>query len=233
VVGDAGDVISAAWEDSALHDVLAPGFESFQEWMRENDAWIGQVVDVLENVSAVLAVLSLVVPGLAGALATLAGVLALVAVLRAMSGTVTWGDAALSTVSLAALGAGAAVIRPAGRATQAVAAGRVEGLVSSGLSPRLATSWVQTSFERARPSFGDTFLLRSLGDEEVAQMLHFLRSSRPGAFADDAAAVSGIRRRLFTVQLINGAAFAWSSFGAAQKMTTSLQAPRPVIEGAR
>ncbi|TDT64049.1 hypothetical protein [Frigoribacterium sp. PhB116] len=222
LVGDAGDAIAVAWEGSALRDALAPGFESFQDWMRENDAWIGQVVDVLENVGAVVAILSLFVPGLGVALAALAGILALVAVLRAVSGTVSWGSAAMSVVSVAGLGAGAAVMRSATQATRSITAGRIVGLVDSGVSPQLATSWVSRSFDRARPSFGDRYLFKSFGEENVAQMLHFLRSSRPGAFADDATVLSGIRRQVMVVQLINGSDFVWSSTEAARKAVNKL-----------
>jgi hypothetical protein len=228
-VGDAGAAVSEAWDASALRDVVAPGFESFQDWMRENDAWIGQVVDVLENVGAVVAILSLFVPGLGVALAALAGILALVAVLRAVSGTVSWGSAATSVLSVAGLGAGAVVMRSATQATRSITAGRVAGLVDSGVSPQLATSWVSRSFERARPSLGDRYLFKSFGDENVAQMLHFLRSSRPGAFADDAIVMSGIRRRVMTVQLLNGSDFAWSSIEAARKAITKLQSAPTVV----
>jgi len=55
-------------------------------------------------------------------------------------------------------------------------------------------------------------------------MFHFLRSSRPGAFADDAIVLSGIRRQMMVVQLINGSDFVWSSTEAARKAVNKLSA---------
>jgi len=210
---DVGDAISAAWEESELRDALAPGFESFQEWMRENDEWIGQVMDVVDRVSLLLTVVALFAPIVGVALVALTGLVAAVQVLRAVAGTISWGEAASALVSVAAAGAAGVLLRPVKAALPGIKAARVEGLMETGASRSLATSWVETSFTRAKPSFGDKYLRWAFGDAEVAQMFHFLRSSRPGAFADDAETILRIRRRLIAVQAVNGAEFMRSTAG--------------------
>lgn len=83
-----------------------------------------------------------------------------------------------------------------------VSTNRVAGLVRSGNTRRLATLRVSTSWSRAQPGLGDRFLLKSFGDEGVAQMLHFLRSTRPGAFADDPAQIARTLAKLNSARII-------------------------------
>jgi hypothetical protein len=202
VVGDAGDAISAAWEDSALHDVLAPGYESFQEWMRENDAWIGQVVDVLEGVGFVIGVVSFFVPGL-GAIAGgfLMASFAITA-LRAAAGTATPVDLALSALSVATMGTGTALVRSAGAGVKGLQSSRVATLIAEGHPPGLAAKWVQWSFERAAPGFGAPRLWRSVGDDAAAQIRGFTAPGRPGWSPSEALAVRAIERRLDAARLL-------------------------------
>jgi hypothetical protein len=196
VVGDVGDGIAAAWEDSALRDVLAPGFESFQEWMQENDAWIGQIVDVLEGVGFFIGVLGFFVPGLgAVAGAFLVASLAITA-LRTAAGTATLLDLGLSALSVATMGTGAALVRSAGVGVKSLQSTRVASLVAEGQAPGLAAKWVQWSFDRAAPGIGSPRLWQSLGDDAAAQIRGFLAPGRPGASAFESWAVRAIERRL-------------------------------------
>lgn len=205
VVGDAGDSIAAAWEDSALHDVLAPGFESFQEWMRENDAWIGQIVDVLGVVGNVLALVGFAVPGL-GVFGALALVLAfLITAARTAAGTASLLELGLSALSVATMGTGSALVGSAKIAAGGLQARRVSTLIAQGHTPAFASKWVQRSFERAAPGFGAPRLWRSLGNDASAQLKGFLQPGRPGWSPAELETVAGIHRQLNTARIVNGA----------------------------
>jgi hypothetical protein len=201
-VGDAGDAIAAAWEGSALRDALAPGFESFQEWMRENDAWIEQLVDVLDIVGTVIGYASFFFPGLAA----VAGVLLLasfaITALRASAGTATLLELGLSALSVASMGAGAALVRSAGGAAKGLQSRRVATLIAEGHSPTFAGKWVRRSFDRAAPGIGAPRLWRSLGDDAAAQIRGFLAPGRPGSSDLDADMVTAIERRLDAARVL-------------------------------
>ena len=203
LVGDTGAAIAVAWEESALRDALAPGFESFQDWMRENDAWIGQVVDVLEVVGLVIGAASFFFPGLAA----IAGALLLasfaITAMRAASGTTTLLELGLSALSLATMGTGAVIVRSAGAAAKGLHASRVATLVSEGCTPSLATKWVQRSFDRAAPNMGSARLWQSLGDDGAAQIRGFIAPGRPGWSAEQSEVVTAIRRRLDAARVIS------------------------------
>lgn len=182
------------WDDVSV--AVGDGYDAFQAWMEENDEWISAVLDVASTVSLVLAFAAFWVPGLNIVLLGVAVAVLAVATARLAAGTGTWTELGFTALSLASFGTGALLVRSATTATKGVAAGRVAALVHEGCSTSLASSWVATSWSRAAPGLGDKFLAKGFGDPAIARLLHFLRSSRPGAFADDPFVVASIVRRL-------------------------------------
>jgi hypothetical protein len=187
------DDLGAAWD---------AGFAAFQTWMEENDSWISTVVDALTIVGGLLAFASLFIPGLNLVILAVMAVSLGLAVGRFAAGTGTALDLAMALVSVATLGIGGTLVASARSSIKVVSANRVAGLVRSGNTRRLATLRVSTSWSRAQPGLGDRFLLKSFGDEGVAQMLHFLRSTRPGAFADDPAQIARTLAKLNSARVI-------------------------------
>ncbi|MET4053333.1 flavin-binding protein dodecin [Frigoribacterium sp. PvP054] len=187
------DDLGAAWD---------AGFAAFQTWMEENDSWISTVVDALTIVGGLLAFASLFIPGLNLVILAVMAVSLGLAVGRFAAGTGTALDLAMALVSVATLGIGGTLVASARSSIKVVSANRVAGLVRSGNTRRLATLRVSTSWSRAQPGLGDRFLLKSFGDQGVAQMLHFLRSTRPGAFADDPAQIARTLAKLNSARVI-------------------------------
>ena len=171
------------WDD--LGGAWDAGFEAFQTWMEENDSWISTLVDALTVIGGLLAFASLFIPGINLLVLAVLAVSVGLAVARFAAGTGSALDLVMALISVATLGIGGTLVASARASVKVVSANRVAGLTRSGDSKSLASLRVSTSWTRARPGLGDRFLLKSFGDEGVAQMLHFLRSSRPGAFADD------------------------------------------------
>jgi hypothetical protein len=205
VVGDVGDGIAAAWEDSALHDVLAPGFESFQEWMQENDAWIGQIVDVLSLAGNILAVVGFGIPGVGVFGAIALGLAFLLTAARTAAGTASLLDLGMSALSVATMGTASALVGSAKVAVGGLQAGRVSTLVAKGHAPVFAAKWVQRSLDRAAPGFGAPRLWQSLGNDVSAQLRGFLKPGRPGWSPAEIETVAGIRRQLDVARVLNGA----------------------------
>jgi hypothetical protein len=201
------DDLGGAWDD---------GFAAFQRWMEENDSWISELMDVLTIVGGLLAALAFIVPGL-NIVAAIVAVLAFaITAARASAGTATLGDVVLAGLSLATMGIGGAAVASARAGIKGIAAARAAGLVShSGVSRGSAMAWVSRSWSRAQPGLGDWTLVKALGDSEVAKMLHFLRSSRPGAFADDADEVARIMRRLNVARTVQALDHALTAHGLA------------------
>jgi hypothetical protein len=226
VVGDVGDGIAAAWEDSALHDVLAPGFESFQEWMQENDAWIGVVVTALEGIGTGLALLSLVIPGLAPFAAIALIAVFVVTALRVTAGTASLLDLGLSALSVATLGTGTVLIRSATTAAKGLQAGRVSALVAKGHARAFAKTWVQCSFDRAAPGFGARRLWQALGDTKAAQIRGFLRPGRPGWTPAEARVVDAITKKLDVARVLAGADLLRSLVDRGRKLGDGPEASR-------
>jgi len=183
------------WDD--LGGAWDAGFEAFQTWMEENDSWISEFVDVLTIVGGLLAALAFIIPGVNVVAAIVAVVAFVITAARASAGTATIGELGMAGLSLVTMGIGAAAVASARAGMHGIAAARAVGLVSrSGVSPGSATAWVSKSWSRAQPGLRDWSLLKALGDSDVARMLHFLRSSRPGAFADDVEDVASLMRKL-------------------------------------
>lgn len=184
-IDDATDdgLADTLWDD--LGGAWDAGFAAFQKWMEENDSWISTLVDALTILGGLLAFASLFVPGLNLLVLAVMAVSLGLAVARFAAGTGAALDLVMALLSVATLGIGGTLVASARASVKVVSMNRVTGLMKAGDSRRLATSRVSTSWSRARPGVGDPFLLKSFGDEGIAQMLHFLRSSRPGAFADD------------------------------------------------
>jgi hypothetical protein len=182
------------WDD--LGGAWDAGFAAFQKWMEENDSWISALLDVLTVVGGALAVASLFIPGLNIVVLAVLALSVGVAAARFAAGTGSALDFALAVLSVATLGIGGALVASAKASVKVVSANRIAGLVKSGDSQRLAVLRVEKSWSRAKPGVGDKFLLRGFGDESMAQMLHFLRSSRPGAFADDPAQLAAMLAKI-------------------------------------
>lgn len=191
------------WDD--LGGAGDAGLGAFQKWMEENDSWIGTVLDVLTVVGGALAVASLLIPGINLLVVAVMVVSVGLAVARFAAGTGSALDLAMALISVATLGIGGALAASAKASLKVVSANRVAALVKSGESNRLATLRVARSWSRAKPGLGDRFLLKGIGDESIAQMLHFLRSSRPGAFADDPSQIAAMLAKLNTARVIQTA----------------------------
>jgi hypothetical protein len=191
------------WDD--LGGAWDAGFAAFQAWMEENDSWISTVLDVLSVVGFALGLVAMFVPGLNVIVVLVMVSIVALSFARAAAGTATWNDFWLSTVSLVTFGIGGQLVSGAAKLTRGVKAERVEGLVRSGMTRRFASDYVARVWDRARPSRGDSFLFKAFGDESMAQMMHFLRSSRVGAFADDADTVAAITARLNGARVLSAA----------------------------
>jgi hypothetical protein len=222
-VSDAGDAVAAAWEGSELHDVLAPGFESFQEWMRENDAWIEQVVDVLGVVGNVLAVASFVFPGLGVLAAITLGASFVLTAARAAAGTATLLELGLSALSVASMGAAGALVGSAKVAASGLQARRVSTLIATGHESAFATTWVERSLERAAPGFGAPRLWKSLGDDTSAQLRGFIRPGLPGWSPGEVETVTGMRRHLDAARVLTGADLARTGADVVVQVTDRLR----------
>ncbi len=190
------DDLGAAWD---------AGFAAFQTWMEENDSWISTVVDVLTIVGGALAVASLLIPGVNLVVLAVMVVSVGLAVARFAAGTGSTLDLVMALISVATLGVGGGLVASTKASLKVVSANRVAALVKSGDPSRLATLRVAKSWSRAKPGLGDRFLLKGIGDESIAQMLHFLRSSRPGAFADDPAQIAAMLAKLNVARTIQSA----------------------------
>ncbi|WP_370544149.1 putative T7SS-secreted protein [Frigoribacterium sp. VKM Ac-1396] len=183
------------WDD--LGGAWDAGFAAFQTWMEENDSWISGFMDVLTILGELLAALAFIVPGLNVVAAIIAVLAFAITAARASAGTATLGDVLLAGLSMATMGIGGAAVASARAGMRGIASARAAGLVThGGVSRGSAAAWVSKSWSRAQPGLGDWTLVKALGDSDVARMLHFLRSSRPGAFADDAEEVATIMRKL-------------------------------------
>ncbi|WP_209561660.1 hypothetical protein [Frigoribacterium sp. PvP032] len=223
VVGDAGDSIASAWEGSALRDVLAPGFEPFQEWMQENDAWIAQVVDVLGFVGNALALVGFVVPGLGVFGAIALGLAFLLTAARTAAGTASLLELGLSALSVATMGMGSALVGSAKVAAGGLQARRVSSLIADGYAPAFASKWVQRSLERAAPGFGAPRLWQSLGDDVAAQLRGFLQPGRPGWSPAELETVASIRRQLDVARVLNGAGLVRAASDAVMQVSDDIR----------
>ena len=202
---DVGDAISAAWEESELRDALAPGFESFQEWMRENDEWIGQVMDVVDSVSFVVGMLALSFPVL-GAVALALTLLSVgVTLARAAAGTATLIEVGFAALSLLTLGTGKVLTDGALASVNGLRAAQAEAHVATGMSPALAEAVVAKEFFRSRPKAFSVDLFRSAGDSTTAHLVRFVSRERPGASAAEIEYAADILRSLRYQQVLNWA----------------------------
>ena len=75
--------------------------------------------------------------------------------------------------------------------------------------------------------------MRALGDSEVARMLHFLRSNRPGAFADDAEEVARIIRRLNIARGVQAVDHVLTATDAAQGVLSDVFSSSPTASNWR
>lgn len=201
-IDDATDdgLADTLWDD--LGGAWDAGFAAFQKWMEENDSWISTLVDVLAVLGGALALASLLIPGINLLVLAVMAVSVGLAVARFAAGTGSALDLVLALISVATLGIGGAFVASAKASLKVVSANRVAALVRSGDPSRLATLRVAKSWSRAKPGVGDRFLVKGIGDESVAQMLNFLRSSRPGAFADDPAQMAAMMAKLNAARTI-------------------------------
>jgi hypothetical protein len=233
-IDDATDdgLADTLWDD--LGGAWDAGFAAFQKWMEENDSWISDILEILTYVGGAIAVLAFIIPGINVIAAAITLIAFAVAVARLAAGTGTVTELLLAGVSMVTMGVGGAAVASARAGMKGVASGRAAGLVSrDGISRAAALSSVSRSWSRAKPGLGDWTLVRALGDSEVARMLHFLRSSRPGAFADDAEEVARIMRRLNIARAVQTIDHVLTATDAAQGVLSDVFSSSPTASNWR
>ncbi len=196
LVGDAGDAITMAWEGSALRDALAPGFESFEEWMRENDVWIGKVLEVVDRIGMIVGLLSLALPFLGPVALALALLSVGVTLARSLAGTSTLIDLGFAAFSLLTLGAGKVLTTSAQGSVAALRGAQAEALVAEGMTSSLAQATVAKNFYRSRPRALSPALFSAGGDAATAHLMLYLAAERPGASAAELAHAADLLQSL-------------------------------------
>jgi hypothetical protein len=195
-VGDVGDAITMAWEGSALRDALAPGFESFQDWMRENDAWIGKVLEVVDRVGMIVGILSLALPFLGPIALALALLSVGLTFVRSLAGTSTLVDLGFAAFSLLTLGTGKVLTNSAQRSVAALRGAQAEALVAEGMTSSLARATVAKAFYRSRPRALSPVLFSAGGDAATAHLMLYVAKERPGASAAELAHAADLMQGL-------------------------------------
>jgi len=195
-VGDVGDAITMAWEGSALRDALAPGFESFQDWMRENDAWIGKVLEVVDRVGMIVGILSLALPFLGPIALALALLSVGLTLARSLAGTSTLVDLGFAAFSLLTLGTGKVLTNSAQRSVAALRGAQAEALVAEGMTSSLARATVAKAFYRSRPRALSPVLFSAGGDAATAHLMLYVAKERPGASAAELAHAADLMQGL-------------------------------------
>jgi hypothetical protein len=195
-VGDVGDAITMAWDGSALRDALAPGFESFQDWMRENDAWIGKVLEVVDRVGMIVGILSLALPFLGPIALALALLSVGLTFVRSLAGTSTLVDLGFAAFSLLTLGTGKVLTNSAQRSVAALRGAQAEALVAEGMTSSLARATVAKAFYRSRPRALSPVLFSAGGDAATAHLMLYVAKERPGASAAELAHAADLMQGL-------------------------------------
>jgi hypothetical protein len=195
-VGDVGDAITMAWDGSALRDALAPGFESFQDWMRENDAWIGKVLEVVDRVGMIVGILSLALPFLGPIALALALLSVGLTFVRSLAGTSTLVDLGFAAFSLLTLGTGKVLTNSAQRSVAALRGAQAEALVAEGMTSSLARATVAKAFYRSRPRAFSPVLFSAGGDAATAHLMLYVAKERPGASAAELAHAADLMQGL-------------------------------------
>ena len=195
-VADTGDAISSAWEASALRDTVAPVFESFQEWMVENDAWIGKVLEVVDRIGMIVGILSLALPFLGPVALALTLLSVGVTLLRSLAGTSTLVDLGFAAFSLLTLGTGKILTNSAQRSVGALLGAQAEAFMAEGMTSSLAQATVAKTFYRSRPRDLSPTLFTAGGDAAVAHLMLYLAKERPGASAAELAHAADLSKSL-------------------------------------
>ncbi|TWX38702.1 hypothetical protein ES689_08805 [Frigoribacterium sp. ACAM 257] len=211
-VGDVGDGIADAWDASALRDVLAPGFESFQDWMQENDAWIARVLEVVDRVGMIVGVLSMAFPCLGPVALALALLSIGITAARALAGTATILDVGLSALSLITFGTGRILAKSARSSLVGLRTARAQALMDDGMSTSLAQATVAKTFYRSRPRMFDSSLFFAGGDATAAHLSIYLVRGRPGVSAAELQHAAELAGRVKALQAL---AWAGQAQGAA------------------
>jgi hypothetical protein len=185
-----------AWEGSALRDALAPGFESFQDWMRENDAWIGKVLEVVDRVGMIVGILSLALPFLGPIALALALLSVGLTLARSLAGTSTLVDLGFAAFSLLTLGTGKVLTNSAQRSVAALRGAQAEALVAEGMTSSLARATVARAFYRSRPRALSPVLFSAGGDAATAHLMLYVAKERPGASAAELAHAADLMQGL-------------------------------------
>lgn len=188
--------------DDGLHD---NAWNTFQNWVRENDDWLAATSDILGYVGVGLAVASFIFPPFAIVTAIAVGAMALGALIdttRATSGTGSWTDALLSIAGCFTFGAGTVAVKAMSTEAKAVRSARGLRLATGSSRPRSMAVSAERTFARSRPRIGDRALVRAFGDRDIAHVLNYIGRSVPGQVIGDAVRLN---------QLI-GKARAWRGF---------------------
>lgn len=208
--------------DDGLHD---NAWNTFQRWMRENNAWLSTVSTYTGFIGAGLAVASLIFPPLAVVSAIAVGAMALGALIdttRAAAGTGSWTDAVLSIAGCFTFGIGTAAVKAMSTEAKAVRSARGLRLAAGSSRPRTMVASAERTFARSRPKIGDRALVRAFGDRDIAHVLNYTGRSVPGQVAGDAV----------RLQQLIGRARAWRGFefvfGSAKTLAGALNVTEAV-----
>ena len=166
-------LVDSWWDD--VRGVASAAYESFQQWMEENDAWIQLLTEALGYIGLALMLASFLCPFTAwiGVVAT-ATMLASTATeaARAAAGTGSLMELGISIVSLATFGVGGAALKAAAKTSVAkVAFERVAELQRGGVPLRTAVKAVNGEHRAIMDGPLDLRgRMRGLGDPELGRL---------------------------------------------------------------
>jgi len=187
------------WDDVSV--AVGDGYDAFQAWMEENDAWISTVLDVATVIGIALAFASVLFPLTCWIGPLVFAVMAASIVAqgaRAVAGTGSYVDLAVSLASVATFGVGGAVLQAAVRSSVAkVALARVGELSRAGVPVRTAFKGVTGEFDAAmRGSVDLVSRLRGMGNGELARVAQWATYSSAGASAAAQGVVKELNRNM-------------------------------------
>jgi len=171
--------------DDGVRDAV---FDDFAGWMEENDEWIDTVLTVAGYVGLVVGVVALFFP-LTSWLAVILIATMVVGVTgdvaRAVAGTGSWADAALSVVSCLTFGLGGSVVKAVNGEVRVVRRSRRAALREEGATKGFADLWTRRDWELTAPGQFHRSLREAFGDPTLAQALAYARTPGPGSRAGD------------------------------------------------
>jgi len=171
--------------DDGVRDAV---FDDFAGWMEENDAWIESVLTVAGYVGLVLGIVALFFPLTSWlAVILLASMVVGVTgdVARAVAGTGSWADAAVSVISCLTFGIGGTALKAVAQEARVVRSARSTKLQGEGSPRDFADLWTARDWELASPGQLHKPLRDAFGDSVLAQALTYAKTEGPGSRAGD------------------------------------------------